>query len=90
MVNPNDPAFPTHILVRDKFGGDPHQMTKHPGMSIRTQLAAMAMQGILANSEMTTKIGANYLTAGKCAIHLAQLAKTYADALIEELNKEKK
>ena len=85
MVNPNDPAFPTHILVRDKLGGDPYQMTKHPGMSIRTQLAAMAMQGMLANG-LRTDQGVEPFYC-KQPIELAGLAITYADALIEELNK---
>jgi hypothetical protein len=71
-INPNDPAFPI-VDANEKS-------SIAPGLPIRAQLAAMAMQGILANSPdwdgKDTSI--NWIS-----VHSVK----YADALIAELNK---
>ena len=66
MINPNSPAFPRIDNTIDE-----------PGMSIRTKLAAMAMQGFLAYGMANPE-------------RVASDSVQYADALIEELNKRNK
>lgn len=69
MIDPNDNAFPF-----DDKG-------PHYGLSKREYFAAMAMQGICANSIP----GSHHMSQAT-----AMDAVDYADALIAELNKEKK
>lgn len=71
-INPNYPAFPT-MHYNPTTGAAEGQSV---GMSIRTQLAAMAMEGLLASGLAIPE-------------YIAQKAVEYADALIEELNKQK-
>ena len=61
-TNQNDRAFPTNAQA---------------GMTKREYFAAMALQGLLANSSEED------MTAGRCV----QLAVLMVDGLIEELNK---
>lgn len=64
-INPDDPAFPL-----PSFG--------EPGLTIRAELAARAMQGLLASREGSSL---DYEQVASEAVRCA-------DALIAELNKE--
>lgn len=71
-INPNDPAFP--------FVEPDTTCNVNTGMSIRTQLAATAMKGLLASKQPDSGYNPSFV---------AEQALEYADALINELNKEK-
>lgn len=77
-INPNDPANPR--VAFDKDGTLTTFESEFSGMTIRTQIAAMAMQGW---------ISADY-TANSGTPHeeLAQWSVKMADALIAELNRD--
>lgn len=66
LFEKNEPAFPSDV----------EGFAPAPGITIRTYLAAVAMQGILAN-------GYNR----KMEKNGAKIAVEWADALIQELNK---
>jgi len=68
-ILPNDPAFP-FVETKDSSAA--------PGLSIRAQFAAMAMQGFLANP--------NHLNWGNRS-ELLKVSVEMADRLIEELNR---
>jgi len=73
MLDPNGPAFPVPppaILTNDNWA------EPSPGISVRAHFAAMAMQGIMANTHCC------HTPAG-----VALEAVATADALIAELNK---
>lgn len=74
MINPNDPAFPTQLY--NEISGKPNGFRE--GLSIRAELAARAMQGLLA------AWGQHDVTDFK---DIASDAVMCADALILELNK---
>lgn len=79
MIQPNDPALPT--LNYDTLSdGTPIHYTDKSGISIRAELAARAMQGILSNGS---------LFYADDPEEMAFKAVKCADALIEELNKTK-
>lgn len=67
-IDPNAPVFPSHGTMGEVC---------HKGMTIRAEIAARAMQGMLSNSDNNRSPGV-----------LAIWAMKYADALIAELNKE--
>lgn len=72
-IDPNAPAYPTGEELDRNLE---ISVRKVGGMTIRTQIAAMAMQGLLAQTYWTsTQLVAEY-------------AVDLADALIAELNKE--
>lgn len=64
-----DPAFPTDYWM------DENQTGTVPGLTKREYFAAMALQGLLANSALTDTIADN-----------ATIAIQAADALIAKLN----
>lgn len=73
-IQPNEPAFPFWPVAEFK--------QPDPGLTIRAELAARAMQGILANHiamDMPHNPSQQQYVA-ECAVQLA-------DALISELNK---
>jgi hypothetical protein len=74
MTNPNDAAFSKAAFYHPDGGIDGPQL----GLTKREYFAAMALQGLLANSfrSPTSYIESN-----------AEYAVNYADALIAELNK---
>lgn len=74
MINPNDPAF----SFVDENGGSYEDRQVYLGLSIRAELAARAMQGILSSNT-----GNEWMKPEICA----QYSIKYANALIEELNK---
>jgi len=78
MTNPNDPAFSDEIIPIAIPGPNPYVTTYKEkrclGLSKREYFAAMAMQGILANGQLSFR---DFET--NCLL--------YADALIAELNK---
>lgn len=85
-IHPNDPAMPSDYYVdangvRDLQCGTHH--FKGRGLSIRAELAARAMQGILAYGEATSRSG----STSKAPDDIAEYAVLCADALISELNK---
>lgn len=78
QINPNDPTFPTLSYQTSS------------GISIRTQLAAMAMTGLLSNQTVIESIANNEKgDPTRTAQNVAKSSVRFADALIEELNKEK-
>lgn len=95
MTNPNEPINPTIENIKRKekkeFASgvfnevDVVQTIEHLGLSKREYFAAMAMQGIcsgMSNDSIVNNRSSD--TQG-----VAELAVMYADALIEQLNKEK-
>lgn len=84
MTNPNDLAYPiVHQSPEREF-----ETQFHNGLTKREYFAAMAMQGLLANSEHRKEYkGQTYLM--EYNIYADQSAKL-ADALIEALNKTEK
>jgi hypothetical protein len=74
-TKPNDAAFARPSFYHDSYGR-PDQ--EQDGLTKREYFAAMAMQGWLANEYIGTKYDI-----------IAQHCVRMADALIEELNKEK-
>lgn len=70
-IDPNEPAYPV---------AESEYMHYQTGLSIRTELAARAMQGLLA---ACSDAESDFPTAISCA----GLSLEYADALIEALNK---
>ena len=76
--NPNDTAFPS-AWMQDHSGSLPVG-----GLTKREYFAALAMQGLLANSYSN---GVNQPTSEASFSQLAGLAVNQADALIVELNK---
>lgn len=75
-MKPTESAFP---YTYDFYKNGQRNVQVYTGMDIRTYLAGQAMQGILAGRKHS-----------KDADDLAKESVQYADALIEELNKEKK
>lgn len=75
-MNPNDPAFP--VPDRRQFH-DEWPNSDPDGLSKRQLFAAMAVQGMLANSKQT--IDADDAEA------IPRLAVWFADALLKALNK---
>lgn len=81
MINPNDPALPstTKELHETELNmGEYYVYKSYPGLSIREELAARAMIGILGRS--TIQIVSDYG-------NVASLSVKYADALIKELSR---
>lgn len=79
-IDPSEPAFPT----MDAKELDHCAVLTAPGMSVRTYLAAMAMQGLLGQQNGEGPYYDNHNCFEDCAVH----AVRQADALIAALNKE--
>ena len=76
-ITGNEPVNPVSSIGLDK---NKKVIYDHMnGLTIRHQFAMAAMQGMLANSEITKLINTE--------IELAEIAVEHADALINELNK---
>ena len=75
-IDPNAPAYPNTGAGVSPIGTGPIR----GGMTIRTKISAMAMQGILA-AESEDYCYGDHVT-------IARHAVKHADALIAELNKE--
>ena len=75
QTDPNDQAFATPPTFSEEFGICPQEK----GLTKREYFAAMAMQGMLSNQH------GYFLEHDK----LSKYALSYADSLINELNKEK-
>lgn len=81
MVEKDENYYPEAYQEYDKY--EEKYITKYKeGVSVRTQLAAMAMQGILA---ATPDAGIGLTTQGIGVV--SETAVRMADALIAELNK---
>ena len=85
----NEPGFGDSITVIDRDGGK-QWFPFNRGMDLRTYLAGQAMQGILAHSNMSFVDDAGRETKVIKPETVARFSVRMADALIEELNKEKK
>lgn len=80
-THPNVPAHPVHISQGNAG-------IRHDGLTKREHFAAMAMQGILANSLIyEAMIPASKHYGVSSSQGTAEFAVTVADALIAELNK---
>jgi hypothetical protein len=92
-INPNDPAYPQYIPGGSVNYGDHGAAwgdTRNPGLSIRAELAARAMQGILANPDLMQGVArGDFAEFDKSArFTIARFALEHADALIAALNRE--
>lgn len=76
-------AFP-HIEL-DTYSGKP--CNQHFGLTKRELFAAMAMQGCMSNEKMVIASMSALNTKDTC-MSIAKYAVLFADALINELNKE--
>jgi hypothetical protein len=75
MTNPNEPAFPVGLENHDS------------GLTKREYIAAMAMQGLCANTGVMTQIAIACKSNPELGTRtLAGMAKMQADALIAELS----
>lgn len=75
ITRPNDPINIKDGAYRDEF----NNMNPGTGLTKREYFAAFALQGILANANAIAELE-----------YWSKFAVKYADALVEELNKEKK
>lgn len=85
MITGDEPAMP--IIEDNNVEGHLIRMAHYPGLTIRQEFAARAMQGILANTEGAV------LPNGHRTTHpddIAMYAIICADALITRLNKPEK
>lgn len=76
-IQPNDPAMPA--ITETLTTGIATIPIQSDGLSIRAELAARAMQGLLSNHAMIDTTAFEWI---------AKQAVGYADALIKELNKD--
>lgn len=84
-INPNDPAFPDPIRGGE-YGYHNQSPRREPmGLTIRAELAARAMQGLLSASSIRVETGR--ALEAEDVWHIAKEAVMCADALIAELNK---
>ncbi len=75
-INPNGSALPhTHLSSCPSCGGG--GKAGSAGLTIRAHFAAMAMQGLLSDHNLTQALSGD----------IAEMAVEAADALIAELNK---
>lgn len=79
-TNPNEPVHPCDEYARYSTTGEDYFADRHMGMTKRELFAAMAMQGMLAKTDMT----------GSSPNCFAAEALDHADALIAALNAEAK
>ena len=99
MIDPNAiVGAPEPIFISDKLMPEgilrlDEAFSKRKGLTVRAHFAAMAMQGLMANSDMVSLLVANNQNSGKTEgpeafwKHFAQDAVAAADVLISELNK---
>lgn len=81
MINPKSPASPILDAAYSEHSNQYWLELQDAGMDIRTKIAAMAMQGIMAAD---VDLDDDELQAET----VARISVRYADALIKELNKE--
>lgn len=82
MTTPHDePAFPNHAEWPNKHE-EPWYLIYKNGLTKLEYFSAMAMQGLLGNSEMIDKINFDQKTIAVNSI-------SYATALLDELEKRK-
>lgn len=80
-IDPNSPAFPLNEEITDRLD---QGIKIYTGLTIRAELAARAMQGILSKGEAI-------MSSGETSYHpdnIATYALACADALIAEINKD--
>ncbi|MDB5200532.1 MAG: hypothetical protein JWO92_2495 [Chitinophagaceae bacterium] len=103
MITGNEPAMPA--MDTNYKEGIPNLELRYEGLTIRQHFAAMAMQGIMSQSHLQAGNKGEWTTRGHgwgedvCnqlnkrsqvdAMCVAEFAVQIADALINELNKEK-
>jgi len=80
MNNSDMPAMPN--LEGLDVNDEPYQHTVYTGLTKREHFAAMAMQGMLSN---TNEGDCNMHRAGSFCGHLSRNAVEFADALLKEL-----
>lgn len=78
MIDPNSPAFPSAMIRPKDYGVE--------GLTIRAYFAAMAMQGLLANSHGLRCVATTEKSNKELVATYASDAVVFADALIEALN----
>lgn len=84
ITNPNDPAQPLNDFAIEKAEQGYGYSPEFAGLTIREHIAAMAMQGLLANPEGAMSWNNNRVFSPES---ISELALLHADALIEALNK---
>lgn len=84
----NDPAFPSHVAEEMSHqNGDRRNQVSGGGLTKRELLAAMAMQGLLANVQLPLLM--NNHSQVPAYEQIGHIALKNADALIAELEKSK-
>lgn len=91
MITGNEPAMPVVSTDFSWYQGDQNlnysNVRSKGGLTIRQQFAAMAMQGLLSNSDIS-HVGSEGLKDAKSFVEsYASSSVAMADALIAELNK---
>jgi hypothetical protein len=81
MENKNQPAYPRIYEFSSKLNND---FENDPGLTKREKIAAMAMQGLLANPDYNCPSDPKKLPT---TTSFAKAALHYADALLAELEK---
>lgn len=82
MKNSEQPAYP----IEEK---NPVYQVTHFGFNKRELIAAMNMQGLIGNQQWIENAIINELSGGKSvANHIAGCAVEFADALLQELEKQ--
>ena len=75
-TTPNEPAMPVRVLIDDNFFSSTYAV--HLGLTKREHFAGLAMQGLITEYGVQQKYEL-----------ISEWAVQFADALINELNKEK-
>jgi hypothetical protein len=86
-MNPNEPAFPVPEVVMDGREGATAYPSNNSGMTIRTYLAGLAMQGFCANSDLSAIASEKGKTPAEVRHAYAKAAVQMADLMLAELEK---
>lgn len=79
MKNSKQPAYPYTIVTKRNEYGAPFESITEPGLTKRELIAAMALQGMLANSNQDIT-DLSHEEIAMCSVYIS-------DALLSELDK---
>lgn len=86
MENSNQPAFPVQTDVLNDAENDMQVIKGTPGLTKREYIAAMAMQGLLANARLWENMEHDDTQKHEW---IAMQSKQYADELLKQLETSK-
>jgi hypothetical protein len=84
-MKPHESAFPVPEVVMDGREGPTAYPVSASGMTIRTYLAGLAMQGFCANSDLSAVASEKGKTPAEVRQAYAKAAVQMADLLLQEL-----